>query len=106
MPPFAGARGDVGRTPRARLHHLRSEALPHCSPAEGLKDITQEGYQSPPPTQKLPGARRIFPWDGTHRHGCPRPHVHLKSLGPPSYNPAPKPHRTSSREAAGLMKSP
>ena len=27
--------------PRGRLSHLRPEALPHCSPAEGLKDMTQ-----------------------------------------------------------------
>lgn len=83
--------------PRTPGCHLRPEALPHCSAAEGLKDT--HGRLSVPmchPETAL--SQEISPWDGTHPVDLIST---LNSLALPSCTPAPKPDRTSSLEAAG-----
>lgn len=56
--------------PRA-VCHLRPEALPHCSTAEGLKDRHRtEGQRSPRPNQSKPSQEEIHLLDVARRVGA------------------------------------
>ena len=68
--------------PRGRLSHLRPEALPHCSPAEGLKDITQRVISPYTPPRGYPEPGGDFPLGCHPPNRCPGPHLNPKILGP------------------------